>query len=87
MSQKRLTPPADRQKIESLQFFSVAEVAAILGVSRKLVASWIHEGRLPVFRLGSTHRLIRIRRQDLDTFIANNIHTKHSHSAPPTQPV
>jgi excisionase family DNA binding protein len=80
MAQKRMTPPDHKQTVENLQFFSVAEVAAILGVSRKLVASWIHEGRLPVFRLGSTHRVMRIRRQDLDTFIANNIRNK------PTQP-
>jgi excisionase family DNA binding protein len=53
----------------SLQFFTIAETAAILNVSRKLVSNWIHEGVLPAIRLGPGQRLLRIRQEDLVTFI------------------
>ena len=55
----------------NLQFFSTMEVAIIMGASRKTVISWINEGRLPAFRMGPNNRLIRVRRQDLEAFIAD----------------
>src|SRR5437660_9534797 len=45
-------------------FYSISEVAALLGVSRVSVWRWISAGRLPVARLG--HRTVRIRRDDVE---------------------
>lgn len=67
---------SDQQVLAHLQFFSIAEVAAILGVSRRLVSTWISEGRLPVFRVGRRCRLIRIRKIDLEHFIETNIRSQ-----------
>src|SRR5438874_12307782 len=44
-------------------FYSISEVAAMLGVSRVSVWRWISSGRLPVSRLG--HRTVRVKRDDL----------------------
>ena len=57
----------------SLQFFSVAEVAIILGTSTKLVHEWIAQGLLSSFRLGPKNRLIRIRQHDLEKFVEAHI--------------
>lgn len=54
---------------DTLDLYSVAETAAILGVSEKLVFNWIKQGILPAIRLGPGRRLIRIRRIDLEKFI------------------
>src|SRR5919199_3849330 len=48
-------------------FYSVSEVAALLGVSRVSVWRWISAGRLPVSRLG--HRTVRIRRDDIERIV------------------
>jgi excisionase family DNA binding protein len=53
----------------SLDLFTATEAAAILGVSIKLVRTWIKEGALPATRLGPGQRLYRIRRADLEAFI------------------
>ncbi len=47
----------------SRSYYSVAEVAALLAVSRVTVWRWISSGKLPVSRLG--HRTVRIKREDL----------------------
>src|SRR3982074_3484698 len=47
----------------SRPYYSIAEVAAMLGVSRVSVWRWISSGRLPVSRLG--HRTVRVKRDDL----------------------
>jgi len=47
----------------SRSYYSIAEVAALLGVSRVSVWRWISAGRLPVSRLG--HRTVRVKREDL----------------------
>src|SRR5260370_19943430 len=47
----------------SRTYYSIAEVAALLGVSRVSVWRWIRSGRLPVSRLG--HRTVRVKRDDL----------------------
>jgi excisionase family DNA binding protein len=48
-------------------FYSVSEVAALLGVSRVSVWRWISAGRLPVSRLG--HRTVRIRHADVERIV------------------
>lgn len=62
---KRPNPP----RPDSLDFYTVAETAAILGVSEKLVFTWIKQRILPAIRLGPGRRLIRIRRTDLERFV------------------
>src|SRR5258707_11729386 len=47
----------------SRTYYSIAEVAALLGVSRVSVWRWISSGRLPVLRLG--HRTVRVKHDDL----------------------
>jgi len=54
---------------EAWQFFSIAEVAYILGVSRRLVSQWISDGVLPAVRLGPGQRLVRVRAEDLNAFL------------------
>ena len=54
---------------DSLDFYTVTETAAILGVSEKLVFSWVKDEILPAIRLGPGRRLIRIRRIDLEAFV------------------
>jgi PAS domain S-box-containing protein/excisionase family DNA binding protein len=56
-------PAADVQS-----YYSISQVAALLGVSRVTVSRWIGAGRLPVVRLG--HRTVRVRREDLDRLLA-----------------
>ena len=53
----------------TLKLLTMAETAAILKVSRKAVATWIHQGALPAVRLGPGKRLIRVRTCDLEDFI------------------
>jgi excisionase family DNA binding protein len=48
-------------------YYSVSEVAAMLGVSRVSVWRWISSGKLPVSRVG--HRTVRIKREDLQQVI------------------
>ncbi|HPD40585.1 MAG TPA: helix-turn-helix domain-containing protein [Anaerolineae bacterium] len=62
-SSKAHTPP-------SLDLYTVAETAAILSVSQKSVFAWIKEGLLPAIRIGPGQKLIRVRRKDLEEFIA-----------------
>ncbi len=62
---ERSKPP----RSDALDFYTVAETAAILGVSQKLVFTWVKEGILPSIRLGPGRRLIRIRRTDLERFV------------------
>ncbi len=66
-------------RLDGLDLYSVAETAAILGVSEKLVFNWIKQGILPAIRLGPGRRLIRIRRIDLEKFI----NTEFEPSSPP----
>jgi excisionase family DNA binding protein len=56
--------------ISPTDFLTLAETAAILKVSRKTVSGWIDRGALPAIRLGPGKRLIRIRQEDLESFIA-----------------
>ena len=54
---------------DTWRFFSIAEVAYILGVSRRLVSQWISDGVLPAVRLGPGQRLVRVRAEDLNAFL------------------
>jgi excisionase family DNA binding protein len=54
-------------------FFTVAEVAIIIGTSTKKVHEWISEGTLRSFRIGPKSRLIRISYIDLEKFIDEHI--------------
>src|SRR5947199_2350787 len=56
-------PTASDDPAEQRGYYSVSEVAALLGVSRVSVWRWISTGRLPVARLG--HRTVRIKQEDI----------------------
>jgi|SaaInlV_200m_DNA_2_1039689.scaffolds.fasta_scaffold69764_1 excisionase family DNA binding protein len=70
--------PESMDKLSSLQFFSVAEVAQIMGVSSKVIHQWIQNGHLPAFRVGTNSRVMRIRHQDLENFIDANTQPRPS---------
>jgi excisionase family DNA binding protein len=52
------------------QWLTVQEVAAMLKVNEETVRRWIRSGELPVLDLGGPKTGYRIRRADLDQFIA-----------------
>src|SRR2546421_9285563 len=60
-------PTASDDPAEQRGYYSISEVAALLGVSRVSVWRWISAGRLPVARLG--HRTVRIRRDDVERIV------------------
>jgi excisionase family DNA binding protein len=62
-------PTEQPEQAYNWDFYTTAEVAAILMVSKRTVLNWIQEGSLPAIRLGASQRLIRVRRQDLEAFI------------------
>jgi excisionase family DNA binding protein len=70
MAKSRVTTKPARP--DTLDFYTIAETAIILGVSQKLVSTWIKDNVLPAVRLGPGQRLIRIRRVDLEQFIAKD---------------
>ncbi len=49
------------------EFYTAAELARLLAVSRKTVDRLVRRGALPVYRFG---RARRFRRTDLETFLA-----------------
>ena len=57
----------------SSQFFTVAEVAIILGVNIEFVRQWIGDQLLPSVQLGKETHFIRVRAQDLENFIDTQI--------------
>ncbi len=60
----------DRMTLPSgATLYSVAEVAAIMGVSRRTIKKWLDAGDLPHLRLGEDGRLIRIRSDDVEGFL------------------
>jgi excisionase family DNA binding protein len=61
----RLTPP--RRSREPLRFFTVAEIAEVLGVSTRSIRRWIENCELVVHRFG---RGVRISESDLKAFLA-----------------
>ncbi|MBN1810584.1 MAG: helix-turn-helix domain-containing protein [Anaerolineae bacterium] len=59
----------DVKRLAPLSIFTIAEAAAIIGVNRRTVRTWIEDGALRAFRLGPSQKLIRIRQSDLESFI------------------
>jgi len=53
----------------SVTFYSVDEVASLLGISDRTVYRWIRAEILPTKRIGPSGRLIRITGEDLKEFI------------------
>jgi len=62
-SQKRKPLPS------GATLYSLAEAAAIFGVSQRTVQKWISTNQLPHLRLGEDGRLIRIHSDDIEAFI------------------
>ena len=62
------------------QLYTAAEAAAILGVSLKTLRKWLEAGLLPHTRLGPAARLIRIRAEDIETFLRSS-----SQAPPPSE--
>ena len=56
-------------------FFTVTEVAIILGTTSKKVREWIEQGLLRSFRMGPNSKLTRISYQDLENFIDAHVRT------------
>src|SRR4051794_31115998 len=50
------------------RYYSVAEAASFLGVSRVTIWRWVKAGRLPICKLG--HRTARLKREDLERLLA-----------------
>jgi excisionase family DNA binding protein len=51
--------------------YTVAETAAVLGVSQQRIFQWIDRETLPVIRLGPENQAIRVRQADLEAFVQN----------------
>ena len=52
------------------EWLTVEQVADLLQVAQETVRRWIRSGELPVLDLGGSKTGYRIRRSDLDAFIA-----------------
>jgi excisionase family DNA binding protein len=60
--------------VMTTQFFTATEIAKLLKISKALAYRLIAQGELPAIRFGRT---VRVRQEDLDSFILNN-GTNHS---------
>jgi excisionase family DNA binding protein len=61
-----------RRKVSPQPYcYTVAEAAAILGVSKQRISQWIDRETLPAIHLGPEKRAIRIRQTDLEAFVQN----------------
>jgi len=56
-------------------FFTVTEVAIILGTTSKKVREWIDQGLLRSFHMGLNSKLTRVSYQDLESFIDAHVRT------------
>ncbi len=56
-------------------FFTITEVAIILGTSNKKVHEWIDQGLLRSFRAGPNSKLTRVSYLDLENFIDAHVRT------------
>jgi excisionase family DNA binding protein len=52
---------------EAMKLYTVSEAAEILGISQETLRGWIWKQKFPVVRAGN--RLVRIRQEDIRTFI------------------
>jgi len=55
--------------MEKQEFYSLEEVAKILGVTYQLIYRLVRDGELPCFRIG---RIYRIRHADLEDYLARS---------------
>ena len=62
-----------RKNSPQTHLYTVAEAAAVLGVSQQRISQWIDQETLPVIRLGSESQMIRIRHIDLEAFVQNEL--------------
>ena len=60
--------PTEHAPSDERRFYSVSQVAALLGVNRVTVWRWIRSGRLPAARLGD--RVTRIEHSDLERVLS-----------------
>ena len=65
------------------RFYTVPETACIMDVRTEDVRTWIEEGRLKAYRLGSYNNITRIRSQDLDEFIREYTAQRPAHNKHP----
>jgi excisionase family DNA binding protein len=56
-------------------FFTVTEVAVILGTTNKKVREWIDQGLLRSFRMGPGSKLTRVSYMELEKFIDAHVRT------------
>lgn len=62
---------ASGQAVESVQFLTVAEVAAMMRVSKMTVYRLVHSGELPAARVG---RSFRVPRDAVQDYLRNAYH-------------
>lgn len=56
--------------------FSLKEAARYLACSEAMLRKWIHQGKLPVVKVG---RLTRIRQSDLEAWVRLGLNSRMSH--------
>ncbi len=59
-----------RKEQRRKELFSVQEAAEFLGLSMSTIRRYIHDGRLPAYRVAG-ERLLRIRRGDLEALLSS----------------
>ena len=63
------TPPPSRLPVHKPRFLTVSEVGIILRLSPQQVEALIAQKLLPAIRSGSDGQGLRVRREDLETYI------------------
>lgn len=62
---------ADDRQLSGMTFMTVAEVAAVMRVSKMTVYRLVHSGELPAVRVG---RSFRVPQQAVDEFLDDSFH-------------
>ena len=65
-----LTGPRRRQPWSDLEWLTLGQAAAYLGVAQSTLRKWTDSGRVPAFKTPGGHR--RYRRRDLDNFLEHS---------------
>ncbi len=66
------TSITDQTKLSNVdRLLKPEDVASVLNISRSFTYHLLQTGQLPAIRLG---RSVRVRRQDLESFIGRNLH-------------
>jgi excisionase family DNA binding protein len=59
------------------QLITIKEAAAIMKVGRTTINRWIKEGKLKKVKIGTgTNGAVRLRRDEVETFIRNSVQDK-----------